>query len=207
MHSAILPAARFLAATVLCVALCPRPVAAEGDHGAPPADVPPSEAAAIEAPPATGTLVVASDADGVEVRVDGHVAGVTPLRALHLAPGTHLIECTAPGAPPKSYRVEVRADARSRLNIDFGAAASSTIAAGGVNADPTAEEPMLDVAAFGPDATANDDDSPWYAKWYVIGGAALVVAAAATVAIVAASSSSSTTTRSTGPAITLPPIE
>jgi len=65
--------------------------------------------------PATGALEVDSDPAPATVRVDGEVAGETPLSHPNLPPGTHRVLVERPGYRPFSRAVDVSSGATERL--------------------------------------------------------------------------------------------
>lgn len=75
--------------------------------------------------PQTGSVLVAADVSGAEVRVDGEsqLRGTTPAFLENLAPGMHSIEVRAPSLPPKTETVMVQTGQRAVLNVTLRPAA------------------------------------------------------------------------------------
>jgi hypothetical protein len=108
-----------------------------GSTPAPAAEVTPPPTPAVTAPAPTPALVPSPAAptpepvrEGslkvlavpwAEVTVDGRVAGMTPLRPLSLAPGSHAILLTHPQYRPYTRKVEIRAGETTTLRLDFTA--------------------------------------------------------------------------------------
>ncbi len=68
-----------------------------------------------------GTLVVSSHPAGLQVFVDGHVAGTTPL-AFAAAPGRHHVEVTEPGGVRHSFEADAIAGERWTQHVASGSA-------------------------------------------------------------------------------------
>ena len=75
--------------------------------------------------PQTGSVLVAADVSGAEVRVDGdgQVRGTTPAFIENLSPGSHSIEVRAPNLPPKTETVNITTGQRAVLNVTLRPAA------------------------------------------------------------------------------------
>jgi hypothetical protein len=75
--------------------------------------------------PQTGSLLVAADVSGAEVRVDGEsqLRATTPAFIENLAPGMHSIEVRAAGLPPKTETVMIQTGQRAVLNLTLRPAA------------------------------------------------------------------------------------
>ncbi len=75
--------------------------------------------------PQTGSVLVASDVSGAEVRVDGdgQLRGTTPAFIENLSPGSHSIEVRAPNLPPKTETVSITTGQRAVLNVTLRPAA------------------------------------------------------------------------------------
>lgn len=75
--------------------------------------------------PQTGSVLVAADVSGAEVRVDGdpQLRGTTPAFIENLSPGTHAIEVRAPSLPPKTETVVIQTGQRAVLNVTLRPAA------------------------------------------------------------------------------------
>lgn len=172
----------------------PATALAEGvPMAAAPAEAPPTAEAictgAVDAA-VPGTIVVAADAVGLRVRVDGTEVGQTPLAPVEIAAGAHTIVLTsASGQEVARQAVQLGSACRVRVNVETG-----------LTPDPVkvaAAERRL------AEAERADDAGPWYTRWYVLGGAALAVAAGVLVVVLATSGSGG----ERGPAIGVPPIE
>ena len=75
--------------------------------------------------PQTGSLLVASDVSGAEVRIDGdaQVRGTTPTFIENLSPGAHAVELRAPGLPARTETVTIQTGQRATLNVTLRPAA------------------------------------------------------------------------------------
>jgi len=75
--------------------------------------------------PQTGSVLVAADVSGAEVRIDGdgQVRGTTPAFIENLSPGSHSIEVRAPNLPPKTETVNITTGQRAVLNVTLRPAA------------------------------------------------------------------------------------
>jgi hypothetical protein len=75
--------------------------------------------------PQTGSLLVAADVSGAEVRIDGdpQVRGTTPTFIENLSPGPHAVELRAPGLPARTETVTILTGQRAVLNVTLRPAA------------------------------------------------------------------------------------
>ena len=75
--------------------------------------------------PQTGSVLVAADISGAEVRVDGdpQPRGTTPTFIENLSPGMHSFEVRAPGLPPRTESVLIQTGQRAVLNLTLRPAA------------------------------------------------------------------------------------
>jgi hypothetical protein len=75
--------------------------------------------------PQTGSLLVAADVSGAEVRIDGEpqVRGTTPTFIENLSPGPHAVELRAPGLPARTETVTIQTGQRAVLNVTLRPAA------------------------------------------------------------------------------------
>ncbi len=151
-------------------------------------ETPPAAAAPTTSEPAAPTptafLLVAVNADDAEVRVDGELVGRSPLPALQLSPGRHVVSVSRPGFRPGSRAIELGGDgARLDFALEFDPEQAAQL-----EAEPEGE----DTVSGGPD---------WYRRWYVWAGAGGALLLGAVIIGVAASSGG-------GPAgYPLPPIQ
>ena len=100
-----------------------------------------------------------------EIRIDGLVAAVRPGRPLHLMPGRHLIEVTAPGASAVRTELVLRAGELRDVAVALGKA---PVAA------PPAPAPRRDLVRTAPPAHRR---RVW--TWVAAGGAAVLLASGA----------------------------
>ncbi len=98
----------------------PTPVMATAVPATFPAHTPTATPGPVSPPPVpeTGSLLVAVKPWG-EVTVDGELRGSTPLDAMSLPAGTHLVRIQHPGFEVLERRVEVRPGQRERLVVDL----------------------------------------------------------------------------------------
>ena len=136
---------------------------------APPAEA--AEAVAPPPPPATGTLLIAINADDAEVRVDGEVVGQSPLAPIELPVGRHVVQVSRPG---------FRAGSRSLDLTTEGGRADFSLELDPEQATALESEPEPEDVASG--------SQDWYRRWYVWAGAGGVVVLTAIIVGVTASS-------------------
>jgi serine/threonine protein kinase len=93
----------------------PEPANARADAGA--------RTTVVEKPPAAGNATLSVSATPwAEVSIDGRSQGSTPLRALKVRAGSHVIKLRCPPLGKESeLRVQIAADARARLSVDLTA--------------------------------------------------------------------------------------
>jgi outer membrane receptor for ferrienterochelin and colicin len=77
-----------------------------------------TESVAVDLPPVTGTLLVASEVRNAVVVVDGEERGMTPA-ALALPVGVHDVTVMRQGFRPIRQRIEVTADSQSHIDADL----------------------------------------------------------------------------------------
>ncbi len=77
-----------------------------------------TEAVAVDLPPVTGTLLVASEVRNALVTIDGRERGLTPA-ALALPVGVHDVTITRQGFRPMHRRIEVTADSQAHIDADL----------------------------------------------------------------------------------------
>jgi serine/threonine-protein kinase len=66
----------------------------------------------------TGRLVISSSPAGCLVSIDGMKRGRTPLDAIDLAAGTHLVRCDVNGEKARVMRIDIRAGDVTKIRID-----------------------------------------------------------------------------------------
>ena len=126
----------------------------------------------VPPPPARTTLLIAVNADGVDVALDGQRLGTSPLAPIELAPGRHTLQATHPSMRAAST-ASTSPPARPLALI------SSLRRTHGRR---TCEQARDERRA----ASGAARSSPWYVRWYVLGAVGLLVAGGATVGIVLA---------------------
>lgn len=82
-----------------------------------------------------GDLLVLCDAPLAVLWVDGVARGPSPAKVAGLAPGDHVVECRADGAPPQSQVVAVRAGETRSVQFDMRQAAAASRGAIAVTAN------------------------------------------------------------------------
>jgi len=135
-------------------------------------------------PPPPPSLLVVTNVEGAVVTLDGQELGRAPVAAVEITPGRHNVVVAAPGWASGNRMVQVGETGLTRADFDLepeGATRAALEAgrswsggAGGGSGSMPGEP--------------GEDDTPLYARWYVIGGAAAVVVATVVIIAVAASS-------------------
>ena len=122
--------------------------------------------AAPPLPPVSARLLVAVNADGADVLVDGESVGRSPLSALEVEPGTHTLVIRTAGFETYSRSIEVPAGG---LRVD------AFLEPTGNQAEELARRDAEEAAAYG---SAEDDGLVhrwWF--WAAVGGGAVVMTA------------------------------
>ncbi len=147
-------------------------------------------ASRMPAPPVHTTLLLAVNADGAQVRVDGHPVGRSPLAPFDIAPGGHVVTVEASGYDLFNEHVDVSTGDDARVNVDLhpNPAALATEQPGEATTTQSRPSPP----------------GPWYTRWYVLAGAGVGVALIVTAIIVIATSGGGQEPRQGFP---LPPIQ
>jgi hypothetical protein len=127
---------------------------------------------AMPPPPPRQFLLIAANTDGAEVRVDGEPVGETPLAPVELDPGQHVVQVAREGVGAENRTIQMRPGQDLRINVDFDPESS---AAEGTRYDWETGELVQE-----------EEETPWYLRWYTIAGASAVVVAGVVVAIVLA---------------------
>jgi hypothetical protein len=140
----------------------------------------------LPAPPARSSLLMAVNADGATVSVNGQSVGQAPLAPIDLPPGRYTVRATLPGYGDAEAAVTIARGEHARVNLDLSRGGEST-------AETT----------YGEEAPVDDDDPPIYTRWYVLTGAGVVVVGAAVLIAVVASGDSERNVQ----AVAVPPIE
>ena len=96
-------------------------------HIVPPARMAKTRHKTVVAPaaPALGGLVINSMPQGVQVQVDGKVAGLTPASLANLSPGPHMVVLSKPGYVVESRSVQVRAGLQAALAVSLNQLAAT----------------------------------------------------------------------------------
>jgi serine/threonine-protein kinase len=92
--------------------------ASEDERGAGELETPTSPTLEPEAAPETGVLVIVAE-PWARVRVDGEAVGTTPLGALTLAAGRHVVTLDNPDFPTHSVEVAVEGGEEARLAVSL----------------------------------------------------------------------------------------
>lgn len=156
----------------LCTAmLCAALIAVPGRLRAQTAE--PGDPHRTEASSARTTLLLAINADGALVRVDGRDVGQSPLPALDIAPGSHTVEIVHARFRPFRWQTFLRDGAFVRVNVDLVPKTSTK-----------AEIALLD------DTLETREGRPWFQRWYVLTGIGVVALSAIVAGVVIASDGS-----------------
>jgi hypothetical protein len=110
-------------------------------------------------PPPPPELLITVNVDGATVRIDDEVVGTTPVAAVRVSPGRHVVMITAP--EHSGARREVELDPGERERLDVTLTASTAVAMDEV------------IAADGTVVHRNE----WYEEWWVwtiVGGVVVV---------------------------------
>lgn len=153
----------------------------------------PRLADAMPEPPPASSLLVAVNVDEATVAVDGEQVGTSPVGAVEVEPGRHVVDVTRDGFSDARSSIEVGRGEDARLDVRL---------------DPSPGNVALleqDAALGAEDGVAAGPADPWYTRWYVIAGAGAVVAAVIVGVIVAVAASGDDTPDAQG--IPIPPIE
>jgi hypothetical protein len=85
-----------------------------------PADRKRTQELLVEARAKVGTLTIAVNRDGAEIRIDGTSAGAAPLKGeVFVEPGRHSVEARLEGYMPTQATQELRAGSEARVDLQF----------------------------------------------------------------------------------------
>ncbi len=132
-------------------------------------------------PPPPPSLLVVTNVDDAVVTLDGNELGRAPLAAVEVAPGRHNVVVTARGWQSGNRMVQVGETGLTRADFDLEPEGATRAALESGHAWSGGS------GGTGP-AEPGGEETPLYARWYVIGGAAAVVVATVVLIAVAASS-------------------
>lgn len=144
---------------------------------------------AMPPPPPRQFLLVTTNVDGAAVRVGEQVIGETPVAAVELDPGRHVVRISKDGFDAQSRVVQMRPGQNLRINVDFDPGAT---VAGRYDWE-TGE------------LVQEDEEKPWYLRWYTLTAAGAVVVGAVVVGIVVATSGDDDTPNPLG--VPVPPLD
>jgi hypothetical protein len=134
-------------------------------------------------PPPPPSLLVVTNVEGAVITVDGQEIGRAPVAAVEVTPGRHNVVVAAPGWASGNRMVQVNETGTTRADFDLEPGSETRAALeSGRNWSSGA------VGGGAMPGESGGDETPLYARWYVIGGAAAVVVATVVIIAVAASS-------------------
>jgi hypothetical protein len=131
-------------------------------------------------PPPRTTILIASNVDGAQVRLDNEVIGETPMAPVEVEPGSHVVQLNADGFSLQRRTVEIGRGDAFRIDADLEADAQT-------RARDEAGEPLY---GDGEGGLAGDDEGSVLEEWWfwtaVGGGAVLLITGGILIGVLAA---------------------